>query len=82
LKSLERGNVHEVTFMKSGKEISGFVTANPQFKTLDFYDRDLNPVYSKAVDLRKPLANEDKSAVQELVPETAEGVNEKTGRRR
>ncbi|MEH3115757.1 hypothetical protein [Pedobacter terrae] len=55
LKSLERGNLHEVSFMKNGKEAAGFVAANPQYKTLDFYDKDLSLVYSKAVDLREPF---------------------------
>lgn len=60
LKSLERGNLHEVSFMKNGKEASGFVAANPQFKTLDFYDRDLAQVYSKAVDQKETSVKEDK----------------------
>lgn len=53
LKSLERGNLHEVSFSKDGKEIKGFVSASPQFKSLEFYDQTLKSVYSKAVDMHE-----------------------------
>ncbi|WP_316847245.1 hypothetical protein [Pedobacter psychrodurus] len=82
MKSLERGNLHEMTFSKDGKEMKGFIAANPQFKTLDFYDLNLASVYSKAVDLKevpvKTLAPvENKEAV---VEETS--VEAKNGRGR
>jgi len=82
MKSLERGNLHEVSFSKDGKEMKGFVAANPQFKTLDFYDHNLSSVYSKAVDLKevsaKALAPAEKN--EAVVEETA--VEEKKGRGR
>ncbi|SFA41055.1 hypothetical protein SAMN04488511_102230 [Pedobacter suwonensis] len=82
MKSLERGNLHEVSFSKDGKGMKGFVAANPQFKTLDFYDHNLRSVYSKAVDLKevsaKVLAPDDK---KEAVVEQAT-VEKKTGRGR
>lgn len=68
MKSLERGNLHEITFSKDGKEMKGFVAANPQYKTLDFYDKNLESVYSKAVDLKAvaaPISEEKKEAVAE-----------------
>jgi hypothetical protein len=82
MKSLERGNLHEVNFSKDGKEMKGFIAANPQFKTLDFYDHNLASVYSKAVDLREVpakamVAAENKEAVVEEV-----AVEEKKGRGR
>ncbi|TKC08034.1 hypothetical protein FA048_12790 [Pedobacter polaris] len=52
IKSLEKGNQHEVTFQKNGVEVKGFVSANPQYKTLDFADAELKPVYSKSVDAK------------------------------
>ncbi|MGQ7856526.1 hypothetical protein ACUN24_20005 [Pedobacter sp. WC2501] len=82
LKSLERGNLHEVSFMKNGKEAAGFVAANPQFKTLDFYDKDLSQVYSKAVDLREAFAKATQSnEIKEAVVEEA-SVEAKKGRGR
>lgn len=82
MKSLERGNLHEVSFSKDGKKMNGFVAANPQFKTLDFYDHNLAPVYSKAVDLREVptkamVSAENKEAVVE-----EDSVEKKTGRGR
>lgn len=82
LKSLERGNLHEVSFMKNGKEASGFVTANPQFKTLDFYDKDLSQVYSKAIDRHEPLVKDDNSRERVVSVETEPQVEEKMGRGR
>jgi hypothetical protein len=35
---LEKGNLQPVTFIKEGREEKMFVTANPQYKTLDLYD--------------------------------------------
>ncbi|MDQ0640145.1 hypothetical protein QF042_003710 [Pedobacter sp. W3I1] len=82
LKSLERGNLHEVSFMKNGKETTGFVTANPQFKTLDFYMLDMSQVYSKAVDLREAFAKATQSnEIKEAVVEEA-SVEAKKGRGR
>ncbi|RBQ08975.1 hypothetical protein [Pedobacter miscanthi] len=82
IKSLERGNLHEVNFSKDGKEMKGFVSVNPQFKTLDFYDHNLASVYSKAVDLKEVAAKalapvENKEAVVEEAT-----VEKKTGRGR
>jgi len=79
LKSLERGNLHEITFMKNGKESSGFVTANPQFKSLDFYDMDLSPVYSKAVDSHDVVEQKKAVKVAEVVTEKEQTSKEKAG---
>ncbi|WP_443938842.1 hypothetical protein [Pedobacter sp. MW01-1-1] len=82
LKSLERGNLHEVSFMKNGKETSGFVSANPQFKTLDFFDRDLVQVYSKAMDRYDTIEKKDLTKEPELVNEPAMVSAEKKSRTR
>jgi hypothetical protein len=52
LKSLERGDLHEVVFFSNGKGVAGFVMANPQFKTLNFYDHSLNLVNDEVIDRR------------------------------
>ncbi|MCX3265001.1 hypothetical protein [Pedobacter agri] len=72
MKSLQRGNVHEVSFSKDGREIKGFVAANPQYKTLDFYDAGMKSVYSKAVD-QKEVAGEAVVQEPEVVMETKKG---------
>jgi len=38
MKSLAKGNVHAVTFVKNGQDEKMFVEANPQYKTLTVYD--------------------------------------------
>lgn len=37
-KSLEKGNLTQVTFAKEGREEKMYVTANPQYKTLDVFN--------------------------------------------
>ncbi|MDQ0640144.1 hypothetical protein QF042_003709 [Pedobacter sp. W3I1] len=66
IRSLEQGNLHAVSFVKSGKEANGFVTANPQYKTLDFYDRDLSKVYRRAVDRRESLVADETNNEREV----------------
>ncbi len=82
LKSLNRGNLHEVTFLKDGKEIMGFIAANPKFKTLDFYDLNLVSVYSKAVGINEAST---KALISSELKEAAikdTSAEKKTGRGR
>jgi uncharacterized glyoxalase superfamily protein PhnB len=72
MKSLQRGNVHEVSFSRDGRETKGFVAANPQYKTLDFYDAGMKSVYSKAVD-QKEVASEAVVQEPEVVMEAKKG---------
>lgn len=45
MQSLERGNLHQVTFKKDDREDKMFIEANPQFKTLNVYDEKLKKVF-------------------------------------
>jgi hypothetical protein len=45
MQSLERGNLHQVTFTKADKEEKMFIEANPQFKTLNVFDDRLKKVF-------------------------------------
>ena len=45
IQSLERGNLHQVTFQKADREDKMFIEANPQFKTLNVYDDKLKKVF-------------------------------------
>ncbi len=47
MQSLERGNIHQVTFVKGDKEDKMFIEANPQFKTLNIYNGNMNKVYQE-----------------------------------
>jgi hypothetical protein len=41
LRSLKRGNLHQVTFLRGSEESKLFIEASPQFKTIGIYDQDL-----------------------------------------
>jgi hypothetical protein len=47
MQSLERGNLHQVTFTKGDKEEKMFIEANPQFKTLNIYDASMKKVFQE-----------------------------------
>ena len=40
LKSLQKGNAYSATLIKGGKDEKVFIEANPQFKTLNMYDKN------------------------------------------
>lgn len=47
MQSLERGNLHQVTFVRGDRVDNMFIEANPQFKTLNLYDSRLKKVYQE-----------------------------------
>jgi hypothetical protein len=47
MQSLERGNLHQVTFTKGDKEEKMFIEANPQFKSINLYDGNLKKVFQE-----------------------------------
>lgn len=42
--SMKKGNRQSATFLKDGKEIKQFIEANPQFKTINLYDSDMQRI--------------------------------------
>lgn len=52
LRSLRKGNVQQVTVEKDGSEKKYFISANPQFKTVDLYDSQMKRI--KREELLKP----------------------------
>jgi len=47
MQSLERGNLHQVNFVKGDREDKMFIEANPQFKTLNIYNGELKKVFQE-----------------------------------
>lgn len=47
MQSLERGNLHQVIFLKGDKEEKMHIEANPQFKTLNIYDESGKKVFQE-----------------------------------
>lgn len=58
MKSLKKGNLHQVTFNSEGKEEKMFVAANPQFKSLHLYDAKMQKVF-QGVDRQEGKVNEE-----------------------
>lgn len=63
MKSLKRGDLQQMNFFTDGKEVRGFITVDPQFEMIDFYDHNLEPVKRQLIDRRtvpaKTLASAD-----------------------
>lgn len=47
MQSLERGNLHQVTFQRGDKEQKMFIEANPQYKSLNVFDSNLKKVFQE-----------------------------------
>jgi hypothetical protein len=47
MQSLERGNLHQVTFQRGDKEEKMFIEANPQYKSLNIFDSSLKKVFQE-----------------------------------
>ncbi len=45
IKSMEKGNLHQVTFVRDGREEKMHIEANPQFKTLNLYDGNFQKIF-------------------------------------
>nr|WP_181718598.1 hypothetical protein [Pedobacter sp.]QJS06258.1 hypothetical protein [Pedobacter sp.] len=45
--SLNRGNLQSVTIDKNGSEEKAFIAANPEYKNLSVYDKDLKPIFDR-----------------------------------
>lgn len=76
MKSLEKGNIQQVTFIKEGKEEKMFVSANPQYKTLDLYDSKMEKKYQGIEKKQKQdsdKSEEKKETVKQDTEEESEG---------
>jgi hypothetical protein len=94
MQSLERGNLHQVTFVRGEREDKMFIEANPQFKTLNLYDARLKKVYqdlgrreqqlpSNEKDVSEPeKKQEKKKEAKEDQEEQAEGTGKKAAPRK
>lgn len=84
MKSLEKGNIHSVTFIKEGKEEKMFVAANPQYKSLDLYDAKMQKQFQgvEKKQEKEPEKSKDKKETQKQeVDEEGEGKKEKRVRK-
>lgn len=86
LKSLEKGNLTKVTFVKEGKDEIMFVTANPQFKSLDIYDSKMQKQFQGIEKREKEGADKSQerkeSQKQEVDDEGEPKKGKKTAKRK
>lgn len=64
VESLQKGNRQSVTFMQNGNEQKHFIEANPQFKTINIYDSNMQRLNSKQGQNEKQGQGEHNSAKQ------------------
>lgn len=85
VKSLEKGNLQPVTFVTEGREAKMYVSANPQYKTLDLYDSKMEKQFQgieKRENREPEKSKEKKDAQMQNGDEESEGKKEKKSRRK
>ena len=63
--SIKKGNRQSVTFLKEGTEVKQYVEANPQFKTINVYDANMQRIDNRQSKDEKQSEGESKSAKQD-----------------
>ena len=64
LNSLHKGNRQAVTFLQNGNEQRRFIEANPQFKTINIYDSNMQRLGSRQTKDEKQVQGENNTAKQ------------------
>ncbi len=74
VESLQKGNRQSVTIVQGNSEKKQFIEANPQFKTINFYDGNMQRISHKQVQNEKQGQGEQNS-----VKQNAKNENQKQG---
>ena len=77
LDSLKKGNRQSVIFIKDGAEQKNYIEANPQFKTINIYDSNMQRLDNRQAKTEKQAEGESSSVKQESKKETK--LNEDDG---
>lgn len=87
--SMKKGNRQSVTFLYDGKEIKQFIEANPQFKTINLYDSDMQRIDNrqsrdekKSKDEAEAIKQDNKKQSQSSEGDGSEVPQEKKRRKR
>lgn len=67
LESLERGNRQQVTYGEAGKEQKVYLEASPQFKSINFFDSNMNRILASSLAARPEITE----ALKQQRPEQA-----------
>jgi hypothetical protein len=84
LKSLDKGNLQQVTFIKDGKDEKMFIEASPQFKSLNVYDAGMKKIFQgvEKREVREPeKAQEKKEALKQESDDEPSKTEKKTRKR-
>ncbi len=81
LKSLEKGNMTQVTFVREGKDEKMFVTANPQYKTLDLYDSQMQKQFQGIEKREKEGASKSEEKKETQKQEVDDEAETKKGKK-
>lgn len=76
MKSLERGNLHQVTFQRGDKEEKMFIEANPQFKSVNLYDGNLKKVFQESEKKEASVDNGKEVSISKENPKQSAAVDE------
>jgi len=80
LASLKKGNLQSVTFVADNKETKHFIEANPQFKTINVYNENMQRISNKQENRESKTASQKESAKQSPTEE-AETNNKKNAKK-
>ncbi len=82
MRSLKKGNAQQITVSKNGEDKKYFISANPQFKTVDLYDHQMKKIKREELlqPEQKPVKNLKQSEQQkEDAPAKKQGRKSKMG---
>jgi hypothetical protein len=63
--SMKKGNLQSATFIKGGNEVKQYMEANPQFKTINLYDGNMQRIDNRRSKEEKQSEGEIKSIKQD-----------------
>jgi len=74
--SLKKGNLQSATFQMNGTEQKQFIEANPQFKTINIYDHNMQRIDNRQSKAERKAENENQSAKQDNRKEKRSAVDD------
>ncbi len=78
VESLQKGNRQSVTFIKDGNEQKQFIEANPQFKTINIYDSNMQRISNKQGQDEKQ-GNSERQSSKQNAKEKQSGADDSDG---
>lgn len=80
MKSLQKGNIQSVIFQLNGNEQKMFIEANPQFKTVNIYDKDMKLMQHESLRKDQPVAQTNSQESQQESKQAAKDKEMEKGK--